>query len=106
MFTVKVRSVFPSPHAIAKSFRFELLGPIRAWMGGREVDLGSARQRAVLARLLLATGQPHAISDIIEAVWGEELPGNPRNLVHKYVGACAAPWTLRSATPGQVNCCR
>ncbi|WP_158702405.1 AfsR/SARP family transcriptional regulator [Kitasatospora sp. MMS16-BH015] len=78
--------MFPSPHATAKSFRFELLGPIRAWSGGREVDLGSARQRAVLARLLLATGQPHAISDIIEAVWGEELPGNPRNLVHKYVG--------------------
>ncbi|WP_052682374.1 AfsR/SARP family transcriptional regulator [Saccharothrix sp. ST-888] len=78
--------MFPDPHEIAKSFRFALLGPIRAWRGSREVDLGSARQRAVLARLLLATGQPHAISEIIEAVWGEELPGNPRNLVHKYVG--------------------
>ncbi|WP_159054282.1 AfsR/SARP family transcriptional regulator [Streptomyces sp. AS58] len=40
----------------------------------------------MLARLLLDTGEPQPISEIIDAVWGEELPGNPRNLVHKYVG--------------------
>ncbi|GGO96036.1 AfsR/SARP family transcriptional regulator [Wenjunlia tyrosinilytica] len=68
------------------SLRFEILGPVRAWRDGEEVDLGPARQRAVLARLLLSTGQPQTIPDIIAAVWGDELPGNPRNLVHKYVG--------------------
>jgi DNA-binding SARP family transcriptional activator len=68
------------------SLYFQVLGPVRAWCDGDEIDVGSARQRAVLARLLLPTEQPHPIPEIIDAVWGEDLPGDPRNLVHKYVG--------------------
>ncbi|RDI69286.1 hypothetical protein DFR76_101824 [Nocardia pseudobrasiliensis] len=35
---------------------FEVLGPVRAWRGGVEVDLGSPQQRAVAAMLLLDGG--------------------------------------------------
>lgn len=66
--------------------QFGLLGPVQVWRGDREVDLGSGRQRAVLACLLMPSGQPHSTSEIIDAVWGAALPGHPRNLVHKYVG--------------------
>ncbi|MEU0203829.1 MULTISPECIES: BTAD domain-containing putative transcriptional regulator [unclassified Streptomyces] len=75
-----------TPHQGSNSLRFALLGPVRAWRNDRQIDLGSTRQRAVLARLLLSAGQPRGASEIILAVWGEKLPGNPRNLVHKYVG--------------------
>src|ERR1041384_2462306 len=38
------------------SLRFSLMGPVRAWRGDEEVDLGPRQQRAVLAALLLNNG--------------------------------------------------
>jgi DNA-binding SARP family transcriptional activator len=35
-----------------------VLGPVRAWRDGVEVAVGSAQQRAVLAVLAMADGQP------------------------------------------------
>ena len=67
------------------SVRFDLLGPLRAFRGQRELDLGPAKQRAVLAILLLAANRPVPTGRIIEAVWGDEPPENGTNVVQKYV---------------------
>lgn len=40
--------------------RVEVLGPVRAWNGEVELDLGAPRQRAVLAVLASRVGRPVA----------------------------------------------
>lgn len=84
--------------------RFEILGPQRAWYAGREIDLGPAKQRAVLAVLLLATGRPVSTGQIVDAVWPEDPPANGPNVVQKYVaGLRRVLEPDRSPrTPGQV----
>ncbi|MFF9490318.1 BTAD domain-containing putative transcriptional regulator [Streptomyces sp. NPDC014676] len=54
--------------------RFSVLGPVRAWCGGKEVDLGSPQQRAVLAVLLMREGRSVSIDQLIHAVWGDNPP--------------------------------
>ncbi|WP_422737025.1 BTAD domain-containing putative transcriptional regulator [Micromonospora sp. WMMD729] len=84
--------------------RFEILGPQRAWYADREIDLGPAKQRAVLAVLLLAAGRPVSTAQIVDAVWPEEPPANGPNVVQKYVaGLRRVLEPDRSPrTPGQV----
>ncbi|WP_433228618.1 BTAD domain-containing putative transcriptional regulator [Actinomadura formosensis] len=65
--------------------RFEILGRPAAWRGGRELDLGPGKQRAVLAVLLLTPNRPVSTASIVEAVWGDEPPDNGANVVQKYV---------------------
>jgi DNA-binding SARP family transcriptional activator len=65
--------------------RFEILGPLRAWRGDRELDLGAAKQRAVLAVLLVNANKPLATNQIVDAVWGDDPPENGANVVQKYV---------------------
>ncbi|WP_431931659.1 BTAD domain-containing putative transcriptional regulator [Micromonospora sp. RP3T] len=70
---------------MSEALRFELLGPQRAWYADRPLDLGPAKQRAVLAVLLLAAGRPVPTGQIVEAVWPEEAPVNGPNVVQKHV---------------------
>ncbi|MFI5729353.1 BTAD domain-containing putative transcriptional regulator [Kribbella sp. NPDC051587] len=67
------------------SVRFELLGPLRAYRGLQELELGPARQQAVLATLLLAANHAVPASEIVDQVWGDEPPANGANVVQKYV---------------------
>ncbi|MFI7067250.1 BTAD domain-containing putative transcriptional regulator [Kribbella sp. NPDC050124] len=73
------------PGAVDDSVRFSLLGPVRARRGSRELDLGPAKQRAVLASLLLSANRPVPPSRIIDLVWGDDPPENGPNVVQKYV---------------------
>jgi DNA-binding SARP family transcriptional activator len=50
--------------------RFSVLGPLRAWRGSGEVSLGSPKQRAVLAALLVRGGDRLSVGQLVEAVWG------------------------------------
>ncbi|PTA43046.1 BTAD domain-containing putative transcriptional regulator [Micromonospora sp. RP3T] len=70
---------------MSEVLRFELLGPQRAWYADRPLDLGPAKQRAVLAVLLLAAGRPVPTGQIVEAVWPEEAPVHGPNVVQKHV---------------------
>ena len=49
--------------------RFGVLGPLRAELGGRTLDLGGPRQRAVLAVLLIARGRIVSAEQIMSEVW-------------------------------------
>jgi DNA-binding SARP family transcriptional activator len=64
---------------------FQILGPLRAWRGTTELDLGPGKQRAVLAVLLLGANRPMPPTRIVDAVWGDEPPENGVNVVQKYV---------------------
>ncbi|MEU4624538.1 BTAD domain-containing putative transcriptional regulator [Actinoplanes sp. NPDC023801] len=71
--------------AAASPLRFEILGVVRAFRGSRQLDLGPAKQRAVLAVLLLNPGRPVPTHRIVDAVWGDDPPENGTNVVQKYV---------------------
>ncbi|MFE4701478.1 BTAD domain-containing putative transcriptional regulator [Streptomyces sp. NPDC056738] len=72
-------------NAYEESVRFAVLGPVRAWRGEREVDVGAPQQRAVLAALLLRRGRPVMLGELLDAVWGEEPPTAAVSVVRTYV---------------------
>jgi DNA-binding SARP family transcriptional activator/tetratricopeptide (TPR) repeat protein len=67
--------------------RFSVLGPVRAWRGPAELDLGPNQQRAILGLLLVRANQPVTIDDLIELLWAQDPPGSAVNVIHKYIGA-------------------
>ncbi|MBN6038119.1 BTAD domain-containing putative transcriptional regulator [Amycolatopsis sp. 195334CR] len=67
------------------SVEFGLLGEVRAQAGGVAVDLGHARQRCVLAALLVEPNRPQALDVLIERVWGERPPRQARNTLYGYL---------------------
>ncbi|MFD1045548.1 BTAD domain-containing putative transcriptional regulator [Kibdelosporangium lantanae] len=66
--------------------RFTILGPVRAWLGETELETGPPTQRALLALLLVHAGQPVALADIVDTLWGENPPRTAVNIVHRHVG--------------------
>ncbi|WP_037870705.1 AfsR/SARP family transcriptional regulator [Streptomyces sp. NRRL S-813] len=67
------------------SLRFAVLGPVRAWHGTQELDLGSPQQRLVLAVLLLRRGHLVTVAEFVDAVWGEEPPTAAVSVLRTYV---------------------
>src|SRR6185295_15358760 len=55
------------------------------WAGGRQIDVGHARQRAVLAALLVDAGQVVTWEALIDRVWGDLAPADPRAGLRVYV---------------------
>jgi DNA-binding SARP family transcriptional activator len=62
----------------------QVLGPVRAWRDGDELDLGPARRRAVLALLALSAGRAIGQEALVAALW-KEPPRSARNIIHTYV---------------------
>lgn len=65
--------------------RFEVLGPVRAWRGPHELDLGAPQQRAILAVLLLRAGTPATPDQLVSAIWGGAAPRAAAGVVRSYV---------------------
>jgi DNA-binding SARP family transcriptional activator len=66
--------------------QFSLLGPVRAWRGPAEVDLGPGQQRAVFALLLVRANQLVSVDVLIELLWELDPPSSAINSIHKYIG--------------------
>jgi DNA-binding SARP family transcriptional activator len=64
---------------------FRLLGPVRLVVGGREIDLGPSKERALLAALLLAPGRPVPVEALVDRVWAGQPPRQPRRVLATYV---------------------
>ncbi|MFD7657695.1 BTAD domain-containing putative transcriptional regulator [Actinosynnema sp. NPDC059797] len=67
------------------ALRLVVLGPVRAWVGDREVALGSARPRAVFAMLALRAGAVVRRDELVAGVWGRDAPATAEGSVHTYV---------------------
>jgi len=60
---------------------FRILGPLEVVEGGRPIDVGAPKQRAVLARLLISANTVVSTDRILEDLWPEGPPkGGPRSL--------------------------
>jgi DNA-binding SARP family transcriptional activator len=64
-----------------------ILGPLRVWRDGVEVDPGPRQQSRLLALLLARTGRPVSKHELIDLMWGDDPPTSALNVVHKYVGS-------------------
>jgi YVTN family beta-propeller protein len=67
--------------------QFRILGPLEVERNGGRVALGGAKQRAVLAVLLLHGNRVVSRDRLIEAVWGERAPESAYSALQGYVSA-------------------
>jgi DNA-binding SARP family transcriptional activator/Tfp pilus assembly protein PilF len=67
--------------------RLSVLGPVRAWRGDVELDLGPPQQRAILALLLVKAGQPASMVELISLLWPHDPPVSAANVIQRCVGA-------------------
>ena len=68
-----------------KGADFGALGPLQICVEGAAVALGTPKQRAVLAMLLINRNRPVATESLIEAAWERFPPPDPRASLHSYV---------------------
>jgi DNA-binding SARP family transcriptional activator len=69
----------------AATLRVQLLGPVRAWRGDQELELGGPRRRAVVAMLAMRANQAVSRGELIEGIWGEDPPASAVNGVYVHV---------------------
>ena len=90
---------------------FRILGPLEVEREGRRVKLGAAKQRALLAILLLQANSVVSRDRLIDSLWGEEPPPTASTALRVYVSelrkALASPGSsgdtaqpILSAEPG------
>ncbi|WP_243060321.1 BTAD domain-containing putative transcriptional regulator [Nocardioides sp. SR21] len=65
----------------------QVLGPLRVWRDGVEIDLGPRQRTYLLALLLFRAGRPVSTSELIDLIWDDEMPTSALNILQKYVGA-------------------
>jgi DNA-binding SARP family transcriptional activator len=64
---------------------FRLLGPLEVSDDGRSIDLGGARQRALLAILLLRRNEVVPTDGLLEDLYGADLPATAAKTLQVYV---------------------
>ena len=64
---------------------FRVLGSFEVVEGDRSLALGSPRQRALLAVLLVHRGEPVSTERLIDELWGEQAPASAIKIVQGYV---------------------
>ena len=81
----------------------QLLGPVRAWRGDRELELGGPQRQAVLGLLALRVNQAVARSELIDGIWGEDPPPSAVNALHVHMAGLrrALEPNRASRAPGQ-----
>lgn len=65
--------------------RFGILGPVEMCVTGDVVPLGTPKQRAALATLVIHRNRIVGIDELISAVWGTDAPKGARHTLHTYV---------------------
>ena len=74
---------------------FRVLGPIELWSDGRQQDLGPARERCVLAILLLTPRTIVPAETLIDRLWDTRPPAKARESLSAYLARLRA--SLRQA---------
>ena len=64
---------------------FKVLGPLEVLRGGEPVRILGDKERALLALLLIHTGEVLSTDRLVDRLWGENLPDNPANALQAVV---------------------
>jgi DNA-binding SARP family transcriptional activator/ABC-type transport system substrate-binding protein len=66
---------------------FRILGPLEVLDGGRQIPLGGAKPRSLLALLLLARGRPVSTERLIDEIWDGRRPDTAHKIVQLHVSS-------------------
>lgn len=77
-----------------------VLGQVELRVGGRVVEIGHARQRCVLAVLLVEANRVVTVEQLLDRVWADRLPHKARQVASNYVSR------LRQVLAGEVEIVR
>ncbi|MFD1078197.1 AfsR/SARP family transcriptional regulator [Longispora fulva] len=64
--------------------RFDLLGPVRGYVGGVETPLGARQQLAFLTTLLVAGGRTVPVDQLVDGIWSEDPPARAIGVIRTY----------------------
>ncbi|MEW9553937.1 BTAD domain-containing putative transcriptional regulator [Nonomuraea sp. NPDC050783] len=78
--------------------RIDVLGPLTVRVRGRALDLRSEMQRRLLGLLALHGGSVVTQAEIVDYLWGEQIPASYANLVHTYVSRLRAFFARHGVT--------
>src|SRR5436305_13397159 len=82
---------------------YRVLGPFEVRDGDRSLQLGGAKQRAVLARLLLNRNDVVSVDRVVNELWGDRQPATAVSSVHVYVSRLRrtlGPDRIETRAPG------
>ncbi len=87
---------------------FGVLGPLQLRIGAASIPLGTPKQRAVLAVLVMNANRPVGVDTLISAAWDQRPPQGARATLHAYIsnlrrlmsGAGVDRSALASTPPG------
>ncbi|MEU5941349.1 BTAD domain-containing putative transcriptional regulator [Micromonospora sp. NPDC047548] len=76
---------------------FRVLGPVEAWSEGVRLDLGSRKQRLVLAVMLLEANRPVSMDRLIDLTWTHDPPASSRKSIQALVSRLRSAFLVAGA---------
>lgn len=70
--------------------QFRVLGPLRVFRDGEEVELGRPRERGLLALFLINANQVVSVEGLVDELWAGDPPKQARRSLHVYVSRLRA----------------
>ena len=64
---------------------FRILGPLEVYDNGRALPVGGAKQRALLAILILHANEVVSAERLLDDLWGDRQPASGAKALHVYV---------------------
>ncbi|QUQ63725.1 AfsR/SARP family transcriptional regulator [Kutzneria sp. CA-103260] len=84
---------------MGQHLHFNILGPLDVVVDNRSVPIPVGKQRILLAALLLKANEIVPVDELIERLWGQDLPCRPRSALHTYLTRLRH--TLSELCPGR-----
>src|SRR3954447_23104644 len=78
---------------------FRILGPLEVDEAGRAIQIVGGRQRALLAILLIHANEAVSAGRLIDELWAEHAPDNPRKGLQVQVSRLPRGAVSRSGSP-------
>lgn len=80
-----------------------VLGPVEAWRDGELVDLGSRQHRLILAVLALEAGRVVPVDRLVDLLWPDAMPKNPRAAIQVRVSQLRSALGQDTAIEGSAD---